>query len=145
LLTVGCACRDRSGLCRGISLPQEAIPVNCEVGLGMLEFLGYHVDLAENGRQAVEAILRERYDLVFMDCQMPVLDGFAATATIRRHEASIGTGHHIPIIALTANAMEGDRDKCLAAGMDDYLSKPFSQEDLRAALQRWMVTKPLEH
>jgi len=123
----------------------EDNPVNREVGLGMLEFLGYHVDLAENGQQAVEAISRQRYDLVFMDCQMPVLDGFAATAAIRRHEASIGTGHHIPIIALTANAMEGDREQCLAAGMDDYLSKPFSQEGLRAALQRWMVTKPLEH
>ncbi|MGB4067293.1 MAG: response regulator [Nitrospira sp.] len=123
----------------------EDNPVNREVALGMLEFLGYHVDLAENGQQAVEAVSRQRYDLVFMDCQMPVLDGFAATAAIRQHEASVGIGHHIPIIALTANAMEGDRDKCLAAGMDDYLSKPFSQEGLRAALQRWMVTKPLEH
>ena len=123
----------------------EDNPVNREVGLGMLEFLGYHVDLAEHGQHAVEAVSTHRYDLVFMDCQMPILDGFAATAAIRQHEASVGTGHHIPIIALTANAMEGDRDKCLAAGMDDYLSKPFSQEGLRAALQRWMVTKPLEH
>ena len=123
----------------------EDNPVNREVALGMLEFLGYHVDLAENGQQAVEAVSRQRYDLVFMDCQMPVLDGFAATAAIRQHEASIGSGHHIPIIALTANAMEGDRNKCLEAGMDDYLSKPFSQEGLRTALQRWMVTKPLEH
>jgi CheY-like chemotaxis protein/HPt (histidine-containing phosphotransfer) domain-containing protein len=122
----------------------EDNPVNREVALGMLEFLGCHVDLAENGRQAVEAISTQRYDLVFMDCQMPVLDGFAATAAIRRHEASVGTGHHIPIIALTANAMEGDREQCLAAGIDDYLSKPFSQERLRNALQRWMVTKPLE-
>ncbi len=123
----------------------EDNPVNREVALGMLEFLGCHVDLAENGQHAVEAVSTQRYDLVFMDCQMPVLDGFAATAAIRRHEASVGTGHHIPIIALTANAMEGDRDKCLEAGMDDYLSKPFSQEGLRAALQRWIVTKPLEH
>lgn len=123
----------------------EDNPVNREVGLGMLEFLGYHVDLAEHGQHAVEAVSMHRYDLVFMDCQMPILDGFAATAAIRQHEASVGTGHHIPIIALTANAMEGDRNKCLEAGMDDYLSKPFSQEDLRAALQRWMVTKPLEH
>jgi two-component system, sensor histidine kinase and response regulator len=122
----------------------EDNPVNREVALGMLEFLGCQVDLAENGQQVVEAVSRHRYDLVFMDCQMPVLDGFAATTAIRRHEASVGTGHHIPIIALTANAMDGDRDKCLEAGMDDYLSKPFSQEGLRAALQRWMVTKPLE-
>lgn len=118
--------------------------VNREVALGMLEFLGYHVDLVEHGQHAVEAVSRHHYDLVFMDCQMPVLDGFAATAAIRRHEASIGTGQHLPIIALTANAMDGDRDKCLAAGMDDYLSKPFSQESLRTTLQRWMVTKPLE-
>ena len=131
-------------VCNRRILLAEDNPVNREVALGMLEFLGCHVDLAENGRQAVEAVSTHRYDLVFMDCQMPILDGFAATAAIRRHEASIGTGQHIPIIALTANAMEGDREQCLAAGMDDYLSKPFSQEDLRAALQRWMVTKPLE-
>ena len=88
----------------------------------MLEFLGYHVDLAEHGQQAVEAVSTQRYDLVFMDCQMPVLDGFAATAAIRRHEASIGTGHHIPIIALTANAMEGDRGQ-VPGGWDGRL--PF--------------------
>ena len=74
----------------------EDNPVNREVALGMLEFLGYHVDLVENGQQAVEAVSRQRYDLMFMDCQMPVLDGFAATAAIRQHEASVGTGHHIP-------------------------------------------------
>ena len=132
-------------VCNRRVLLAEDNAVNREVALGMLEFLGCHVDLAENGRQAVEAVSTHLYDLVFMDCQMPVLDGFAATAAIRRHEASVGTGQHIPIIALTANAMEGDRERCLAAGMDDYLSKPFSQEGLRAAIQRWMPTTSIRH
>ncbi|MBH0203915.1 MAG: response regulator [Nitrospira sp.] len=123
----------------------EDNPVNREVAVGMLELFGCHVDLAENGRQAAEATSKQRYDLVLMDCQMPVLDGFAATAAIRQREASVGTGQHIPIIALTANAMEGDRERCLAAGMDDYLSKPFSQEDLRTIMKRWAATKPLDH
>jgi len=119
--------------------------VNREVALAMLELLGCRVDLAETGRQAVDAASKQSYDLIFMDCQMPELDGFAATTAIRSHEASFGTGQHIPIIALTANAMEGDRERCLAAGMDDYLSKPFSQEDLRAAIQRWMPATSIEH
>lgn len=132
--------RDRN---RRVLLTEDN-PVNREVALGMLELLGCHVDLAANGQQAVEAVSTQHYDLVFMDCQMPVLDGFAATAAIRRHEASARTGRHIPIIALTANAMDGDRERCLEAGMDDYLSKPFTQENLQDALQRWMVTKPSE-
>lgn len=120
----------------------EDNPVNREVALGMLELLGCRVDMAEHGRQAVEAALQRRYDLILMDCQMPEMDGFAATAAIRRHEQSIGGGQHIPIIALTANAIEGDRERCLAAGMDDYISKPFSQVGLRATILRWMDTKP---
>jgi CheY-like chemotaxis protein len=107
----------------------------------MLELLGCHVDVAENGLQAVEAVSTQLYNLVFMDCQMPELDGFAATASIRSHETSVGTGRHIPIIALTANAMEGDHEQCLAAGMDDYLQKPFSLESLHAAIQRWTEMK----
>ncbi|MBS0167634.1 response regulator [Nitrospira sp. CMX1] len=79
-----------------------------------------------------------------MDCQMPVMDGFAATAAIRQHEAASGSGQHVPIIALTANAMEGDREKCLDAGMDDYLSKPFSQDSLQATIRRWGNTKPTD-
>jgi CheY-like chemotaxis protein/HPt (histidine-containing phosphotransfer) domain-containing protein len=126
----------------GQILLTEDNPVNREVALGMLELLGCRVDLAENGRQAVEAVSKRHYDLVLMDCQMPVLDGFAATAEIRRQETSIGADRRVPIIALTANAMEGDRGKCLAAGMDDYLPKPFSQESLQAALQRWVAPQP---
>lgn len=118
--------------------------VNREVALGMLELLGCDVDTAENGRQAVEAVSKRQYDLVLMDCQMPVLDGFAATAEIRRHERSIGVGRRVPVIALTANAMEGDRERCLSAGMDDYLSKPFSQDGLQAIIRRWMDPKPTD-
>ncbi len=129
---------------RGHVLLAEDNPTNREVALGMLELLGCRIDLAENGRQAVEAVSKQPYDLVLMDCQMPVLDGLAATAAIRRQEAALGTGQHVPIIALTANAMEGDRETCLATGMDDYLSKPFSQDDLRTTLQRWIPTTPIE-
>ena len=122
----------------------EDNPVNREVALGMLEFLGCRVDMAENGHQVVKAASRQQYDLILMDCQMPGLDGFIATTMIRQQERQTGSGGHIPIIALTANAMEGDRERCLAAGMDDYLSKPFSQDGLQAVIRRWVMTDPLE-
>ncbi|MBH0199077.1 MAG: response regulator [Nitrospira sp.] len=128
-------------VCNRRILLTEDNPVNREVALAMLEFLGCRVDLAENGQQAVEAVSKQHYDLVLMDCQMPVLDGFAATAAIRRDETRTNTGRRVPIIALTANAMEGDREQCLAAGMDDHLSKPFSQEGLSAIIRRWIATK----
>ncbi len=113
----------------------EDNPVNQEVGLGMLETLGYHVDVVENGRQALDAFWQTRYDLVLMDCQMPEMDGFEATKAIRAKEAAAS---HTPIIAMTANAMVGDREQCLAAGMDDYLSKPFSLEMLEDMLSQWL-------
>lgn len=119
----------------------EDNPVNREVALGMLESMGCHVEMVEDGGQAVEAAAKQQYDLIFMDCQMPNMDGFTATAMIRAHEASHKSTRHMPIIALTANALEGDREKCLAAGMDDYLSKPFSLEGLRTTLQRWTGEK----
>ncbi|OYT21971.1 MAG: hybrid sensor histidine kinase/response regulator [Nitrospira sp. UW-LDO-01] len=128
----------------GRILLAEDNPVNREVALEMLEILGCRVDMVENGWQAVEAVSKDHYDLVLMDCQMPVLDGFAATAQIRHSERSLGADRRVPIIALTAHAMAGDREKCLAAGMDDYLSKPFSQDGLQAIIRRWMDPKPTD-
>ncbi len=101
--------------------------------------LGCRVTLVEDGSGAVQAFQRENFDLVFMDCQMPGMDGFEATEAIRRLEKADSDGIRTPIIALTANAMEGDRNKCLAAGMDDYLAKPFMQADLIAMLSRWLL------
>jgi CheY-like chemotaxis protein/HPt (histidine-containing phosphotransfer) domain-containing protein len=102
----------------------------------MLEALGLTVDIADNGRQAIDRVAADRYDLVLMDCQMPEMDGFAATAEIRRREK--GSDQHLPIVALTANALDGDREICVAAGMDDYLAKPFAREQLAATLLRWL-------
>jgi CheY-like chemotaxis protein len=110
--------------------------VNQKVVVRMLEKLGCRVDVVADGHEAVAALDPIAYDLVFMDCQMPELDGFAATAAIRAREAQIGG--HVPIIAMTANTMQGDRERCLAAGMDDYVSKPAKAEDLTAILRRWI-------
>ncbi|MBK8276554.1 MAG: response regulator [Nitrospira sp.] len=114
----------------------EDNPINREVATGLLELLGYHVDSAEQGHQACDLSATRTYDVILMDCQMPVMDGFSATATIREREQRTHATR-TPIIALTANAMEGDRDRCLAAGMDDYLSKPFSHQALSEMLIRW--------
>jgi CheY-like chemotaxis protein len=109
--------------------------VNQEVAIGMLQSLGCAVDVAADGRAAVEACTNHSYDLIFMDCMMPLMDGYEATGQIRARE----TGEsRTPILAMTANAMEGDREKCLAAGMDDYLTKPFSTEQLDHVLRRWL-------
>ena len=120
----------------------EDNPVNQLVAVEMLEQLGYSVAVVENGREAVEAVADEHFDLVLMDCQMPELDGFAATEAIRRRERAAGETPHIPIIALTANAMAGDREQCLAVGMDDFLSKPFTLTQLQAVLARWLPGNP---
>jgi len=114
--------------------------VNREVSVGMLELIGYQVTLAENGQQALAASATETFDLILMDCQMPVMDGFTATAAIRTREQNRNTPR-VPIIALTANAMDGDRERCLAAGMDDYVSKPFSQQALTDVLSGWVLPK----
>jgi two-component system, sensor histidine kinase and response regulator len=120
----------------------EDNPVNREVAVGMLESLGCVAHAAENGSIALDAINNDSYDAVLMDCQMPVMDGLTATAELRRREQN-GGGARLPIIALTANAMEGDRERCLAAGMDDFLSKPFSQQQLAALLKRWLALQVL--
>ena len=121
----------------------EDNPVNIEVARAMLESLELRVDCVGNGERALQAV-RARgdagdYDAVLMDCQMPVMDGFAATAAIRREERELGRGRVLPIIAITANALQGDREACLAAGMDDYLSKPFTQQELAAVIGRWIA------
>ncbi|MEQ1656271.1 MAG: response regulator [Nitrospira sp.] len=118
----------------------EDNPVNREVSTGMLELLGYQVTIAEDGKQALVVSATESVDLILMDCQMPVMDGFTATARIRDREQQTPVTR-IPIIALTANAMDGDRERCLEAGMDDYLSKPFSQQALAEVLARWCVRR----
>jgi two-component system, sensor histidine kinase and response regulator len=120
----------------------EDNPVNQELASHMLQHLGCITVLAKNGREALAELGDEPFDAVFMDCQMPEMDGFEATAAIRRREAERPEERRLPIIALTAGAVEGDRDKCLAAGMDDYLSKPFSLEQLERALRRWLPALP---
>jgi signal transduction histidine kinase/DNA-binding response OmpR family regulator/HPt (histidine-containing phosphotransfer) domain-containing protein len=121
---------------RGRVLLVEDNPVNQQVAQAMLARLGVPVEVADDGSQAVERVRAADYDLILMDCQMPVMDGYEATAAIRRlHE---GSGKRVPIVALTANAMQGDRQKCAAAGMDDFLSKPYSLAELRAVLARWL-------
>ena len=129
----------------GRVLLAEDNPVNVEVAKAMLASLGLSVHCARHGAEALAAWRAQHFDAVLMDCQMPVMDGFAATAAIRALERDAGArdggrasaGRPIPIIAITANALQGDREACLAAGMDDYLSKPFAQQDLRAVLERW--------
>jgi len=120
---------------RRILLAEDNI-VNEMVACRTLERLGYQVDAVRNGRDAVTAWQTGRHDLILMDCQMPVLDGYAATREIRQLEQ--GTSSHIPIVALTAHAMKDDDVKCREAGMDDYLTKPIDRDKLEACLERYL-------
>ena len=137
----------------------EDNPINQKLAVRMAEKLGYQPFVAENGQEALKALEAEDFAVLLMDCQMPVMDGYEATRHIREREASLmkrppqnerrdtsdeQRRSHIPIIAVTANAMQGDREHCLAAGMDDYLAKPIQLESLRAVLSRWapLPTQP---
>ncbi len=125
---------------RGRVLAADDNAVNKKLITRLLEKAGYVADTVENGREAVEAIQRVDYDAVLMDCQMPVMDGFEATTVIRAAES--GRSRRVPIIALTASAMQSDRERCLAAGMDDYLTKPIKPAELAEVLARW-VPRPV--
>jgi len=130
------------------SAPQRALRIlvaednltNQKLAQSLLSKWGHQWVMVNNGREAVDASQQSVFDLVLMDVQMPVMSGFEATAEIRRLEATTGT--HLPIVAMTANAMDGDRAKCLAAGMDDYLAKPLETVEVRALLQRIMQSRP---
>ena len=115
-------------------LVAEDSKIGQQIALAMLQKLGYQAYVAANGREAIDALSRVAYRAVLMDCQMPDIDGYEATAAIRRRESS---GRHTPIIAMTTSAMPGDRERCLAAGMDDYLPKPVRLDQLRSVLRRW--------
>jgi len=139
----------------------EDYPTNQEIALRHLHGAGYQVDLAEDGQRAVEACKRKGYDLILMDIQMPVMDGYEATKAIRDLEKSLATAHsskgkdndkwqmtsdgsvptRAPIIAMTAHALKGDREKCLEAGMDDYIAKPLSRKKLLAMVENWVMPK----
>ena len=118
----------------GKVLLAEDNPVNQQVGEAMLAKLGIAVRFAANGEEAVRLAQAEAFDLILMDCHMPIMDGYEASTAIRMHAPA----HRVPIVALTANVMEGNRERCLTAGMDDFLAKPYSLEQLEDVLRRWM-------
>ncbi len=127
----------------GMVLVADDSPLNRKVTLLVLHHLGYRGFAVNNGQEAVEALRTGSYDLVLMDCQMPVMDGFESTKRIREAEKKIGL--RTPIVALTAQAIDGDREKCLEAGMDDYLTKPITPDRLASKLARWLPLDSVQH
>jgi CheY-like chemotaxis protein len=121
-------------------LVAEDNAVNQKVAVRMLERVGLRPDVAANGREAVEMCAMLPYDLIFMDCQMPGMDGYTATVEIRKQ---LGPGPRVAIIAMTAEAMEGARERCLEAGMDDYITKPVRLDELIEALKKWVPVETL--
>jgi len=117
-------------------LVAEDYPINQQVAQLYLDELGFSVHIVENGEEAVAAVKTTNYNLILMDCQMPEMDGFAATQAIREYEKRLG--RHVPIIAMTARSMGGDREHCLEVGMDDYISKPVEPSELRRILDKWI-------
>ena len=130
--------QDVTGTLRGRILLVEDNAVNQEVARNMLEDIGCEVSVVENGQLALSKCETESFDAILMDCQMPVMDGFEATVALREGSNAKSLKFETPIIALTANALAGDRERCLAAGMDDYISKPFKQSELHDVLGRWL-------
>ena len=147
-----CIAKSESSPCREPSFGErgprvllaEDNPVNQEVAREMLELLDCQMEVVNNGRKAVEIASQGEWDIILMDCLMPELDGYDATRAIREQEMLKATGRSVPIIAMTANAMADDREKCLAAGMDDYLSKPFTQDEIQQTLRRWLSSSRVE-
>jgi signal transduction histidine kinase/ActR/RegA family two-component response regulator len=127
----------RSSAAAALVLVVEDSPVNRVVAVSVLERRGYRVHVVNDGREALQALATQRYDAVLMDCQMPDIDGYEATRELRRRESG---GRHTPIIAMTAHAMTGDRERCIAAGMDDYIAKPVRAQALEEILERWIGT-----
>lgn len=121
----------------------EDNPANRSLAELQLKRIGYSVHSVTNGRECVSEMMRHAsdYDAILMDCNMPVMDGYAATTEIRKLEKRLGGKRKIVIIAMTANVMEGDREVCIAAGMDDYLAKPVSQDSLKQMMLRWLPAK----
>jgi len=128
------AAEERAGEEASILLAEDD-PVNRLLALNLLASMGHRAEAVADGREALDALERRRFDLVLMDCQMPELDGYEATRELRRREAA---DRHTPVVAVTAHAMAGEKERCLAAGMDDYLSKPFGVDELSEVIDRWL-------
>ena len=118
--------------------------INQKVALGILKNFGYRADVVSNGKDAVNAMEKAHYDIVIMDCQMPEMDGYTATGEIRNLRSNV-LNHSVPIIAMTAHAIKGDREKCLASGMDDYISKPIQPEKLLEVIDKWLSRSKKVH